>query len=1400
MDTFSTDDFLNASNEAIDCKQDHITQCEAVNRIKMILNKFNTINTETNIITKMINGVFASNNYSNSCLLNDFHHMKQNHITNDDMKFAEIYAYLVNGMDKICKNKQCNHIKRHYANRSKLNNHDISFSDDVHIRYSFQLISRIHVYFIHAYDEINTINEQVNLLQHSELGDENEDMDDLLNDKRIEMETHFVKQKTKTINVRPNDHRYIEVQNTYDTIMSQDNTIDFQAIYQILIDNNISVQQKQIEAVFAEYSNDMNQFIGDIIDACYLDDRSLTLSNKILPNDHEIRHQIYENILYNYVQKNDLNNENFIKISTFVLNKMSNDIDINMFQQILANNNINGNIFLKSSSVFKNSASFAKMFKSIKGYNKKLLGSLYVHINRWIPEKTALTHNSNMIQTDHKNHTLIDVEAINKILIDNDIKIDDEQLQCAFGEYSTDKNKFIGDIIDAYYCLDDKLLVTSSKIVINNLPNDTTLRKQIYKHILFDYVKKEELNNVNFMKIATNIISSQYNDINVTEFQQIAKTKNLDGKIFVKGTNSFKNSTQFANIFKSITGYNKKLLAKIYTTIHKWKHIEIQSNKAEFNVESKYDTNVDEITNDNTETEIYEIGTRFYYWDSVKNYKHYIKSKYQCLKEEILKNKVLKFDITQWNYLYHECKTQRETHCVRKMTCNGFYQTIYKIKKSAPFSLLHLFALKLYTDYTALNQKFCATFRPKKFERIISVKNRNRKFANWARLLTECVQSYGQLRQTNKKYYRGVNQEFVFKKLITLFYVPLSTTIDFQVAVQFASGSGIVLEFKKYDDHVSCFNCSMISDFDKEREMLFLGEDSRLRINSIYQYNMKQKKWLGCKKYIDGIKEVLYLSKGTMFSNPTNNVKDILDYILSKNVSLHPYIESLLTYHLKHLPHQIEYDFEDVIRNDTYTWVKNIFLNDIKTNTPNFGTLCNLFKQCNHIIIKLPKYEYNMKQFCKLLIQDIPNITNNALQLEFVWPSEELMNKMRAELLAYCKQDDILDFLDALSVSNEMCVSIMVTKKHKKMICGITSLDNSNPQVPKMTRQDYSNDQIYVVIAYVLTNFPRHYSKFPKTLLDLILFMYDDPKVAIRSKRKYTATLSQLKEMENENIDIKWKEGTECEMLIKSENKWVNAKVMKVFSYDNRPHLKVKPSNSNIELEIPADDEFVRPTGRDERSKSTLPNTLLDKLVQVIEVINHEFKVLYQVYYTNNKLQVEKEAFLSFAEAMQYFRSVTSDQRGVSMLCNGRVLKEYGSTDYCYIANVEAQSHYNAIRGNKYNQQCMFSQFVAECIHFTNGIAKNAIKIYDALKATLKATFKFGDNELSNAEKNHSHMFVWMKKANTHLQSLDHTHFCYIVSVILYSFRLEFPLVEPNEILLCLHKIEMSGLLFSKKK
>lgn len=180
---------------------------------------------------------------------------------------------------------------------------------------------------------------------------------------------------------------------------------------------------------------------------------------------------------------------------------------------------------------------------------------------------------------------------------------------------------------------------------------------------------------------------------------------------------------------------------------------------------------------------VYTEGIRLWYWaqdDKMPSNAVPVSRQHPNLKDEMLATRYI--GITSWRRLYQHCTTLIDAKFVRNMTANGIGAEIYDILLEAPFEMQWLLALKLYTDFNELNGEFCEHFRLKQLtqntmESAQSLAIRNAKFWNFAKLLTECVQCFGQLLMSKKKrYYRGINRLFLFPRFVARFYAPLSTS------------------------------------------------------------------------------------------------------------------------------------------------------------------------------------------------------------------------------------------------------------------------------------------------------------------------------------------------------------------------------------------------------------------------------------------------------------------------------------------------------------------------------------------------------------------------------------------------------------------------------------------------
>eukprot|EP01084_Bolivina_argentea_P253031 424924_1 len=416
----------------------------------------------------------------------------------------------------------------------------------------------------------------------------------------------------------------------------------------------------------------------------------------------------------------------------------------------------------------------------------------------------------------------------------------------------------------------------------------------------------------------------------LNELESPAATEAIDINYIDK---RFASDEDFIDLFSIITRTDQKT-GEAFLIHSKWdidnainKYYALSGDTSKLG--PKYEHYCDDNKNKNVEI-TYTEGIKFWYWKprNEEEQKCYIKNKYTHLHEEMLNTD----QITKqaWINLTEECKILLNTDKIKEIKSNGKDQYLYGIKAGMSMSLQHLYAMKIYTDYTTLSKIFCTTFRLKKFgnnkmERFQSLRNRNMKFAIWAKLLIECVQSYGSLALTNKRYYRGVDKQFMFRKFVTRFHCPLSTTTKFGAAVQFAQ-DGLVMELKKYNNLIACFNCTLISDFDHESETLFFAGNSILQIVSVHQwYNNK---WSSYTKLVKQIQNIVKIANGSISWNYQNDMKSIMSHILpdlyDNNSKLPPYIQSLLNYHLRHLPNQIEYDFEELL--NAYQWIRQIFV------------------------------------------------------------------------------------------------------------------------------------------------------------------------------------------------------------------------------------------------------------------------------------------------------------------------------------------------------------------------------------------------------------------------------------------------------------------------------------------
>eukprot|EP01084_Bolivina_argentea_P045306 83414_1 len=214
---FSQTHFCNQNQDVLDCP--------AMCRIKTMLNLFNDT-----LSDQLIQRV--ANHCTTSKLLNDFYHIKYDHnVDADHREFNKIFHYLTSKNNTPC-SEECEYIERYYIDRVKLFDEYITFNHKLHSKISIkyqhilQLISRIHVYFIHSYD-INCRLTQHNIkIIERTLNDV-----DALEDRKMEITAQLIDNNQKRKNNR-NMTRFKEY--TPKNVKDANDMIDVEAIHQIL--------------------------------------------------------------------------------------------------------------------------------------------------------------------------------------------------------------------------------------------------------------------------------------------------------------------------------------------------------------------------------------------------------------------------------------------------------------------------------------------------------------------------------------------------------------------------------------------------------------------------------------------------------------------------------------------------------------------------------------------------------------------------------------------------------------------------------------------------------------------------------------------------------------------------------------------------------------------------------------------------------------------------------------------------------------------------------------------------------------------------------------------------------------------------------------------------------------
>ena len=122
----------------------------------------------------------------------------------------------------------------------------------------------------------------------------------------------------------------------------------------------------------------------------------------------------------------------------------------------------------------------------------------------------------------------------------------------------------------------------------------------------------------------------------------------------------------------------------------------------------------------------------------------HVPKKYGNIKEELLQNTLQQLSLRQFKVALNKSIHYQHTSMVKTWKTKFDDYLHYGIHKGRVLSPEHLLAIVSYTDYTKLSTIFTSTFRRyDHYEPLSLVKNQNREYANWSRLLREVVEYWG---------------------------------------------------------------------------------------------------------------------------------------------------------------------------------------------------------------------------------------------------------------------------------------------------------------------------------------------------------------------------------------------------------------------------------------------------------------------------------------------------------------------------------------------------------------------------------------------------------------------------------------------------------------------------------
>eukprot|EP01084_Bolivina_argentea_P145190 254539_1 len=218
----------------------------------------------------------------------------------------------------------------------------------------------------------------------------------------------------------------------------------------------------------------------------------------------------------------------------------------------------------------------------------------------------------------------------------------------------------------------------------------------------------------------------------------------------------------------------------------------------------------------------------------------FVSQKYTNLKREMLSNALKKIPMLQWNHIntkaeeFMKCNKMRSLRAAKAINY-GF--DFGNIEQAESIGVEHIICILIYCNFSAIKHSLTDTYKPmNKYEQWKDVRSKHSEYANFARILTETIECFGDNIDGNKLFYHCVLGAFELHSLDARFFVPTSMTQQLSVITYYCSqySDGLILGLTAIHSDLKYLNCSFLSDFTNELEVIFLGGKNTLRFCAIY--------------------------------------------------------------------------------------------------------------------------------------------------------------------------------------------------------------------------------------------------------------------------------------------------------------------------------------------------------------------------------------------------------------------------------------------------------------------------------------------------------------------------------------------------------------------------------------